>query len=145
MEIEDLFEVYKKYAKHQDLHTEYHRTHLALMIVKLGEMLSWISPSANKDTDQFTDAMQALSKLYKTIEDYTVTEDYKDDSYVYIPDNKEVPHVLLNQLTDLFLHIIIYIGDNGWDDYCMTVLEDKIISDSKKSKTEQGRFKNKRL
>ena len=141
MNIKDLLEIYKDYSREQGLHPEHHRTHLALLATRIGNLMDWTTMSEDGDTDKTTEAIAAIGALYRKL-DTTVTT-HVDKSKVHTVGG-EKPKLYIKEVTDLLIHLLIYIGGNDLSEQVMAELEKKIMEDKVAKPRTKGRFKTNR-
>ena len=141
--LDDLLDVYGSYARRQGLKSDLHLTHLLLIISEIAEASLWLSKSKDSMTDRFAETIQSLSKLYRCLD--TRVEDYKDTSKPFTLDKEKYPLVYIGLITDVIIHLLAYIAENGWSDEFMNVIDIKMLNDDKTGLLEKGRFQNNRI
>lgn len=143
MELETLLDEYGNYAKRQGLRPEYHLTHIMLMMKELSNTSLWLTKSKDPYTDRIIEGIQNFCKFYTMLDEKTI--DYKDDSVPFSVKEGEYPLVYLGSLADVLLHILLYVGGNGWSKEFLDILNNKYLNDRITGMADAGRFQNNRI
>lgn len=143
MDLRELLNIYKDYSYRQGLKPFYHRTSLAMLIVRIGKLLMQCSYSNDKFTDNFTDTIKKNAESYILSADFI--DEYHDVSKLYTLKSKDkAPSLFIDNLADLFIELMIYIGGNDLVDEFIQSLEQKLVNDKSSSFSRTSRFRNNR-
>jgi phosphoribosyl-ATP pyrophosphohydrolase len=140
MTLAELFSIYKEYAELQGLKPYRHRTHLLLIINRLSRLLLSVSNSGDRITDSVVRNIASVCDLF-TETDKIAEQHYTDSSeFLNIKEEEKATRLFVNELTDIIIHLCIYIGGNDLDREVLLKLQDKVIADRAVSTNIEGRF-----